>query len=60
VQLIFAVQAHTNLACAAKMQKNVTVANLLSYLGLTSNWHAAVKLSAKWRHVVSGLLITLL
>jgi len=47
VQLIFAVQAHTNLACAAKMQKNVTVANLLSYLGLTSNWHAAVKLSAK-------------
>jgi len=35
VQLIFAVQAHKNLACAAKMQKNVTVANLLPYLLLT-------------------------
>ena len=29
VQLIFAVQARKNLACAGKMQKNVTVANLL-------------------------------
>jgi len=37
MQQIFAVQlqAHKNLACAAKMQKNVTVANLLLYLLLT-------------------------
>ena len=35
VQLIFDVQAHKNLECAAKMQKNVTVANLLPYLLLT-------------------------
>jgi len=35
VQLIFAVQAHKNLACAAKNSGNVTVANLLPYLLLT-------------------------